>query len=64
MIISYLRGMKPEEVAPVTKLVILLGSGFCERVMSSMVALSSVSHRWDIKVEVLRKSSLEFNCAE
>lgn len=64
MIISYLRGMQPEEMAPVTKLVLLLGSGFCEKTMSSSVALFSVSHQWDIKVEVPRKSHFEFNCAE
>lgn len=64
MITSYLRGAKPVEMALVTKLVILLGCGFCKRMMRSILALLSESDQWDIKMEVPRKQHLEFSWTE
>lgn len=61
MITSYVRGVKPLEMALVTTLVRLLGCGLCKRMMRSILALLNVSNQRDIKMEVTRKH-LEFSC--
>lgn len=64
MITSYLRGMKPEEMALVTKLVYFWGVAFYKRMMGSILALLSVSDQWHIKMEVPRKQHSEFSHPE
>lgn len=64
MITPFTKRDETRRDGPVTKLVILLGSEFCGKMMSSILALLSVRGQWDMKVEVPRKHHLEFMSTE